>query len=165
MNVKVKIDWDKALPLIVIGIAGLIFLGTIIALIAGKRPGLAYRKSDPVNAEQIKGSGPEQMQFKEFGTLRTRLLPEEGSKEAGSVLLVTPWLSYDTTDSAFYEELVSKKNMFSSYILEFFSDKSKNALLSIGEKEIKRLLLERFNSQLTLGKLNAIYFDDYIFLD
>ena len=42
---------------------------------------------------------------------------------------------------------------------------AKNALLSIGEKEIKRLLLERFNSQLTLGKLNAIYFDDYIFLD
>lgn len=165
MNAKVKIDWNKLLPLIAVGIAGLIILGTIAALIAGKRPGIAYRKSDPSSAERIKGSGPERMQFKEFGTLRTRLLPEEGSKEAGSVLLVTPWLSYDSDDSAFYEELVSKKNMFSSYILEFFSAKSKNELLSIGEKEVKRQLLERFNGQLTLGKLEAIYFDDYIFLD
>lgn len=165
MNVKVKIDWNKALPLIAAGIAALIVLGTIAALIAGKRPGIAYRKSDPANAEQIKGASPEQTQFKEFGSLRIRLLPKEGSKEAGSVLLVTPWLSYDNGDSAFYEELVSKRNMFASYILEFFSSKSKDALLSTGEKEIKRLLLERFNGQLTLGKLNAIYFDDYMFLD
>jgi flagellar basal body-associated protein FliL len=55
--------------------------------------------------------------------------------------------------------------MFASYILEFFSTKSKNALLSAGEKEVKRLLLERLNSQLSLGQVAAIYFDDYIFLD
>ena len=165
MNVKVKVDWNKALPLAAAAIAALIVLGTIAALIAGKRPGLAYRKSDPASAAQIKGAGQNQTQFKEFGTLRTRLLPQEGSKEAGSVLLVTPWLSYESDDSAFYEELLSKKNMFASYILEFFSAKTKNQLLSIGEKEIKRLLLERFNSQLSLGKLSAIYFDDYIFLD
>lgn len=164
MKVQVKVDWNKALPLAAAAIAALIVLGTIAALIAGKRPGLAYRKSDSASAAQIK-SGQKQMQFKEFGTLRTRLLPQEGSEEAGSVLLVTPWLSYENDDSAFYEELISKKNLFSSYILEFFSTKTKNQLLSIGEKEIKRLLLERFNSQLSLGKLSAIYFDDYIFLD
>lgn len=164
MKVQVKVDWNKALPLAAAAIAALIVLGTIAALIAGKRPGMAYRKSDPASAAQIK-SGQKQMQFKEFGTLRTRLLPQEGSEEAGSVLLVTPWLSYENDDSAFYEELISKKNLFSSYILEFFSTKTKNQLLSIGEKEIKRLLLERFNSQLSLGKLSAIYFDDYIFLD
>ncbi|MBO7122105.1 MAG: hypothetical protein J6V90_02340 [Treponema sp.] len=165
MSVKIKVDWNKLLPLLAASIAALILLVTIIALIAGKRPGIAYRKSDPHSAEQIKGASQEQMQFKEFGTLRTRLLPDEGSKEAGSVLLVTPWLSYQNDDSAFYEELLSKKNMFASYILEFFSTKTKNALLSAGEKEIKRILLERLNSQLSLGKVDAIYFDDYIFLD
>ncbi|MBR5965876.1 MAG: hypothetical protein IK015_07165 [Treponema sp.] len=165
MSLKIKVDWNKLLPLLAAGVAALIVLGTIIALIAGKRPGIAYRKSDPRGAEQIKGAGQEQMQFKEFGTLRTRLLANEGSKEAGSVLLVTPWLSYQNDDSAFYEELVSKKNLFASYMLEFFSTKSKNQLLSTGEKEVKRLLLERMNSQLSLGKLDAIYFDDYIFLD
>lgn len=164
MSVKIKVDLNKLLPILAASIAALILLGTIIALIAGKRPGIAYRKSDPRSAEQIKGA-QKQMQFKEFGTLRTRLLPNEGSKEAGSVLLVTPWLSYQNDDSAFYEELLSKKNMFASYILEFFSTKTKNALLSAGEKEIKRLLLERLNSQLSLGKVDAIYFDDYIFLD
>ncbi|MBO4547079.1 MAG: hypothetical protein J5700_05830 [Treponema sp.] len=134
MSLKIKVDWNKLLPLLAAGVAALIVLGTIIALIAGKRPGIAYRKSDPSGAEQIKGAGQEQMQFKEFGTLRTRLLANEGSKEAGSVLLVTPWLSYQNDDSAFYEELVSKKNLFASYMLEFFSTKSNNQLLSTGEK-------------------------------
>ena len=164
MSQKAKINLDKLLPLVAAGIAAAIILGTIAAFAAGKRPGVAYRRSDPQNAEEIK-NGAEQTQFKEFGTLRARLLPNEGTKEAGSVLLLTPWLSYESTDSAFYEELASKKKMFSAYFLEFFSSRSKNALLSIGEKEIKKRLLEKFNSQLSLGKISAIYFDDYIFLD
>jgi len=85
MSVKVNINWNKALPLLAIAIAGLIVLGTIIALIAGKRPGIAYRKSDPHSAEQIKGAAQEQMQFKEFGTLRTRLLPEEVKSSLPSI--------------------------------------------------------------------------------
>ncbi len=165
MNGWKKIDANKILCITAASIAALIVLGSAIAFAAGKRPGIAYRRSDPNEAVQIQGGARRQTQFKEFGTLRTRLLPNEGSKEAGSVLLVTPWLSYENDDSAFYEELLSKKNMFASYILEFFSTKSKNALLSTGEKEVKRLLLERLNSQLSLGKVAAIYFDDYIFLD
>ncbi len=165
MSPKVKIDLNKILPLVAAGIAAAIILGTIIAFASGKRPGVAYRRSDPQSAQEIKGNAGEQTQFKEFGTLRARLLPNEGTKEDGSILLLTPWLSYESTDSAFYEELVSKKKMFSAYFLEFFSSRTKNALLSIGEKEIKRLLLEKFNSQLSLGKISAIYFDDYIFLD
>lgn len=165
MSQKVKLNWDKVLLLATILLAALIILGTIAAFIAGKRPGMAYRKSDPQTVEELKGPQKKQKQFKEFGTLRSRLLSEEGSKEAGPVLVVTPWLSYENDDSAFYEELVAKKKLFESYILEFFSSKTKNALLSIGEKEAKKQLLERFNQQLSLGKINAIYFDDYIFLD
>lgn len=165
MSAKFKFDINKALPITAIAIAAVIALGTVAALIAGKRPGLAYRKSDPRDVEQIKGVLAEQKQFKEFGSLRIRLLPNEGSDEIGAVLLVTPWLAYDSADTAFYEELVAKKKLFSAYFQEFFSTKSKNALLSIGEKEIKRRLLERINGQLSLGKIAALYFDDYIFLD
>ena len=165
MNERFKAAFDKALPIFAVALAAVILLGTIAAFAAGKRPGVAYRKSDPQSAAQIKGAGLERTQFKEFGTLRARLLPNEGTKEPGAVLLVTPWLSYESADSAFYEELVSKKKMFAAYFLEFFSSRSKNALLSIGEKEVKKQLLERFNSQLSLGKISAIYFDDYIFLD
>ena len=140
-------------------------LGTAAAFIAGKRPGGAYRKSDPKSVLEISGESGAQSEFKEFGTLRIRLMPEKGSNAPGALLVVTPWLSYGSSDSAFYEELVAKKKMFSSYIMEYFSEKTKNALLSIGEKQAKKDLLQRMNSQLSLGKLQAIYFDDYMFLD
>ncbi len=168
MKSKIQIDFEKILPLVALALAAIIVLGTAAAFLAGKRPGTAYRKSDPQSVAEINGGAADKKQFKEFGTLRVRLLPDEGSKgggDKGAVLTVTPWLSYESDDSAFYEELVAKKKIFSSYILEFFSTRSKNALLSIGEKEIKRLLLERFNSQLAFGKLTAIYFDQYLFLD
>lgn len=159
------IDINKILPIAAVALAGIIFLGTVAAIIAGKRPGKDFRRGDPSGVSDIRGGAQGQKEFKEFGTLRIRLLPDENSTEPAAVLVVTPWLSYDGGDSAFYEELVAKKRLFSSYIMEFFSTKSKNALLSAGEKEAKRALLERMNGQLSLGKISALYFDDYIFLD
>ena len=168
MKSKIQIDFEKILPLAALALAAVIVLGTAAAFLAGKRPGTAYRKSDPQSVAEIKGFSSEQKEFKEFGTFRCRLLPEKGSKsggEEGAILVVTPWLSYESKDSAFYEELVSKKKIFSSCVTQFFSSRTKNELLSIGEKEIKRRLLEQFNERLSLGKASAIYFDDYIFLD
>ncbi len=167
MNSRFKFDLNKALPAAAVILAAIILLGTVAALLAGKRPGKDFRKSDPASAAQIGGGSQtgKQSEFKEFGTLRVRLAPEQGSSEPGAVLVVTPWLAYESNDSAFYEELVSKKKIFSSYILECFSGKTKNALLSIGEKEVKKNLLDRMNAALSLGKIGAIYFDDYMFLD
>ncbi len=123
------------------------------------------RRSDPASVEQIKGADDNLSAFKEFTTLRIITMPNEDSQGNASILVVTPWLSYEGSDSAFYEELVSRKRLFTSFFVEYFSSRSKNALLSIGEKNIKRELLDKFNSELRLGQLSAIYFDDYIFLD
>ena len=165
MNGRLKIDANKALLIAAASLASLIILGTIAALAAGKRPGADYRRGDPAAVSEIKGAAAGQKEFKEFGTLRIRLLPDENSKEPAAVLVVTPWFAYDAGDSAFYEELTAKKRLFASYIMEWFSTKTKSALLSAGEKEAKRALLERMNGQLSLGKISALYFDDYIFLD
>lgn len=165
MDGRGVIDINKALKLAAAALAAAIVLGTIAALAAGKRPGADWRKSDPQSLSQLDGGQNAQSEFKEFETFRIRLLPDENSGQAGSVLTLTPWLSYTQSGSAFYEELVAKKRLFSSYIMEYFSTKTKNALLSIGEKKVKQALLERFNGQLSLGKIDAIYFDDYIFLD
>ena len=136
------IDINKILPIAAVALAGIIFLGTVAAIIAGKRPGKDFRRGDPSGVSDIRGGAQGQKEFKEFGTLRIRLLPDENSTEPAAVLVVTPWLSYDGGDSAFYEELVAKKRLFSSYIMEFFSTKSKNALLSAGEKEAKKPLMK-----------------------
>lgn len=162
---KTRIKTNAILTAIIIALCALIFISSIVALIAGKRPGMNLRRSDPASVEQIKGAGDNLNEFKEFGTLRINTMPNEDSQENYSVLVVTPWLSYEGSDSAFYEELVSRKRLFTSFFVEYFSSRSKNALLSIGEKKIKQELLDKFNLELHLGQLSAIYFDDYIFLD
>lgn len=162
---KTRIETNTILVAIIIVLGALIFISSIVVLIAGKRPGMNLRRSDPAGVEQIKGAGENLNEFKEFGTLRISTMPNEDSQESRSVLVVTPWLSYEENGSAFYEELVSRKRLFTSFFVEYFSSHSKNALLSIGEKNVKQELLTKFNSELRLGQLSAIYFDDYIFLD
>jgi len=162
---KSRIETNTILTAIVIALCALIFISSVIAIIAGKRPGMNLRRSDPASVEQIKGADDNLSAFKEFTTLRIITMPNEDSQGNASILVVTPWLSYEGSDSAFYEELVSRKRLFTSFFVEYFSSRSKNALLSIGEKNIKQELLDKFNSELRLGQLSAIYFDDYIFLD
>lgn len=162
---KSRIETNTILTAIVIALCALIFISSVIAIIAGKRPGMNLRRSDPASVEQIKGADDNLSAFKEFTTLRIITMPNEDSQGNASILVVTPWLSYEGGDSAFYEELVSRKRLFTSFFVEYFSSRSKNALLSIGEKNIKQELLDKFNSELRLGQLSAIYFDDYIFLD
>ncbi|MDE7290643.1 MAG: hypothetical protein K2N58_01210 [Treponemataceae bacterium] len=162
---KTRIETNAILMAIIIALCALIFISSIVAFIAGKRPGMNLRRNDPKGVEQIKGASDALNEFKEFGTLRITTMPNEDSQENSSVLVVTPWLSYEGNDSAFYEELVSRKRLFTSFFVEYFSSRSKNALLSIGEKNIKQELLDKFNLELRLGQLSAIYFDDYIFLD
>lgn len=164
---KIKFEANMILVAAIVALSALIFLASVAAFVLGKRPGMNLRKSDPAGVEQIKGADKNLKAFKEFGTLRIIAMPDESDAENknGAVLVVTPWLSYEGDDSAFYEELVSRKRLFTSFFVEYFSSKTKNALLSIGEKKIKEELLDLFNSELRLGELSALYFDDYIFLD
>ena len=142
---KSRIETNTILTAIVIALCALIFISSVIAIIAGKRPGMNLRRSDPASVEQIKGADDNLSAFKEFTTLRIITMPNEDSQGNASILVVTPWLSYEGSDSAFYEELVSRKRLFTSFFVEYFSSRSKNALLSIGEKNIKQELLDKFN--------------------
>lgn len=164
---KIKFEANMILATAIVVLGALIFFASVAAFVMGKRPGMNLRKSDPADVAQIKGARENLKAFKEFGTLRIISMPDESDAENknGAVLVITPWLSYEDGDSAFYEELVSRKRLFTSFFIEYFSSKTKNALLSIGEKKIKEELLDMFNSELHLGELNALYFDDYIFLD
>ena len=164
---NIKFEANIILVTAIVALSALIFFASVIAFVTGKRPGMNLRKNDPSGVEQIRGADEKLKAFKEFGTLRIIAMPDEQDEEGknGAVLVLTPWLSYEDSDSAFYEELVSRKGLFTSFFIEYFSRKTKNALLSIGEKKIKEELLELFNSELHLGEISAIYFDDYIFLD
>ena len=155
---------NEILVYVLCGLGALILFCTLTAFLAGKASFKTYRRSDP---QSVKNNSKDNTvsEFKEFGTLRAVTKPEKEEFSNGANLVVTPWFSYTNTDSAFYEELVQKKKSISTLMLNYFASKTQKQLFSDGEKKVKEDIKNMINEQLVLGKIQAVYFDDYIFLD
>ena len=63
------------------------------------------------------------------------------------------------------EELYRKEKQFVSIIQEYYASRTKNQLRSIDEEKIKSDLKKSINENLVLGKINDIYFDEYLFFE
>ncbi|MBQ0161955.1 MAG: flagellar basal body-associated FliL family protein [Treponema sp.] len=160
-----KISLDKILIYIIAGLGALTLFCTVTTFLAGKASFNTYRKGDPQDISEIKTKDSvEILEFK-FGTLRALTAPEKKEFSNGTNLVVTPWLTYTSKDSAFYEELVQKKQTLTNIFMNYFATRTQKELFTLGEKKIKAELLELINDELILGKIEAVYFDDYIFLD
>ncbi|QTQ15685.1 flagellar basal body-associated FliL family protein [Treponema parvum] len=156
-----QISLNKILALISVAIAGAIIIITALSFASGKAsPGQDMRKADPAPESVAK----EYAAFTELGRLRSFSKPQSG-KDRGSPVIITPWISYPAGDRIFYEELIQKARKIRSVITDYFSKYTKEELLAMGEKEIKTELERRINAELVLGKIKAVYFSEYIFLD
>ena len=85
--------------------------------------------------------------------------------EQKSVIVLVPWFEYDGNDKAFYEELDRKHMSLKNLLTTYFATRTKEELLSLGEDKIKSELKAQVNDTLVLGKISAVYFNDYIFFD
>lgn len=90
---------------------------------------------------------------------------EKNIENLGTVLLITPWISYSSSDTIFFEEISRKKPMLCGIFQNYFSQFSKKELLSQSENTIEENITNQINSHLSLGKIQGIYFTDYIFLE
>ncbi len=103
-----------------------------------------------------------------LGTIRCITAPDATAAEedqVGTVVVVTPWLSYPEGDTIFYEELARKRMVISSVFTTYFSTRTKTQLLSTTEDKIKSELVDQINEQMSLGKISQIYFTDYIYVE
>lgn len=151
---------NKILLLVIAGILLFIIAVSAIALCAKNvQPGAGLRREDP-NPKSISSS---KTAFNEIGQIR--VFTKEDANQQRSVIVLIPWFEYDGTDTAFYEELdrkhLSLKNLFTAY----FQNHTRTELLNLGEDKIKAELKSQVNETLVLGKISAIYFNDYLFLD
>lgn len=98
--------------------------------------------------------------FSRLGTLRCIT-----ADEPPSVLVVTPLFLYTKDDSAFYEELYRKTAELKAIVNAYVASQTKGSLLVTGEEIVKERILRQFNELLVLGKIETLFFNDYIFLD
>ena len=116
-----------------------------------------YRKVDnPVNLQK----SVDYSVFSDFGRLRTST-----ADNPQIPVVVLPFISYKTENSFLYEELCQKQRKIRTIILQFFTQKTQNELFSMGEEIVKSELLKMINEELTMGKIEALYFEEYIFLE
>lgn len=162
---------DKILSIIVIILLITIFAGTVFALLKNKK---SFQKQKQLisQGKAVSLMAPKndnQFSYFNLGSLRVLTKPENNSlqetQNMGTVLLVTPWISYPSDDTIFFEEISRKKTVIAGIIQDYFSDYSKLELLTQTEVKIEENLIKEINNHLSLGKIQQIYFTDYIFLD
>lgn len=164
-----------------------IILALVIVLIIGTITGLVKKNespSDEVLLQQGKAinlSAPANTDFVayyEIGSIRIVITKNSNNEDASQialtdqndlentcVLVVNPWVSYAEGDTVFYEEIARKRGVIKGICTTYFSERSKDHLLSITETKVEQELMELINAQLSLGKIQDLYFTDYIFLE
>ena len=140
-----------ALAASICALTGILFLtGRIPARRAPPPPAL------PLTAEQDAA-------FTGLGILRARTAAE-ADREAGTMVILRPWFSYSDDGKDFYEELSRKSAAIKEAILSYFLLHTESELHALGEEAIKTELTELINGQLVLGRIDSLYFSEYIFL-
>jgi flagellar FliL protein len=164
---------EKILLLAAAALFAVIALGTLVSFAAKKaRPGAHLRRFEPRPAEaQTTQSGNNRLAdggkalaYTGLGQIRIPVKNREGEEDA-PLVLVSPWFLYPADDAPFYEELSAKSRKLKLLFSEYFSRRTLDDLLSRGETDIKADLLALINSELTMGTISALFFDEYVFFD
>ena len=153
---------------VIAGIMVILLTGTIVALVRNRNvPGAAYRKADPSPQKVINMSAKKDGKvaaYTALGEIRA-ITKAQGNDSMGVTLVVSPWFAYPDGDSVLFEELSQKDRQFKSIIGTYFSTYTVKELHYKGEKRVKEEILALINDQLVLGKITAVYFDSYVFLE
>ena len=173
MSSNNKIKLNTVLYSIIIALVIVLIIGTITGFVKKNespsdevllQQGKAINLSAPANTDFVA--------YYEIGSIRI-VTTKKSNNEVNSqndlentcVLVVNPWVSYAEGDTVFYEEIARKRGVIKGICTTYFSERSKEYLLSITETKVEQELMELINAHLSLGKIQDLYFTDYIFLE
>ncbi|MBP5156830.1 MAG: flagellar basal body-associated FliL family protein [Treponema sp.] len=158
---------NRLLLLILIAMLITFVGGTAIALAKnGGELSVKYRKSDPTPKQVVNSSLKTKQSvsaYTELGQIRT--VTKGTGNDAGTLLVVSPWFSYPSSDIQLYEELAQKEKQEKSIIIGYFSSYTKEELMAMGEQRVKEGIREKINEQMVMGQISSVYFDDYMFFE
>ncbi|MCL2180825.1 MAG: flagellar basal body protein FliL [Treponema sp.] len=79
------------------------------------------------------------------------------------VVILSVTFPYSANDTAFTEELASKVDDFRLITSDYFTSLPADA--QIDEDAAKRAILRRYNENLRLGRIEAVYFSDFLIIE
>jgi flagellar basal body-associated protein FliL len=134
----------------------LLLIGTIIGLVRSSNSEPLFALKKIVSAERTM---PEDIRV--YSGLERLRIPLSNS----SILILSVSFPYSAKDATFTEELAAKIGEFKSIITEYFSSLTVEGANQIDEETAKQEILKRFNANLRLGRIDALYFNDMTIID
>ena len=134
----------------------LVFLGLVF--IFGTIYGVFFQKRSLENKQvEILGKSGEEHIFTGIGRIR---IPTRDPQPG--ILIVSVSFVYYPEDKFFSEELALRIGDFRNIIMNYFGSFSIAELQQLSEESNKTELLRRFNATLRLGKIETLYFSDFL---
>jgi flagellar basal body-associated protein FliL len=96
--------------------------------------------------------------FTGIGTLRAQL-------SGGATLIISVSFPYNGADRVFLEELAANVQKFRAQTLDYFAALTPNDPVLSDETALKQALLERYNALLHLGRIDTLYFTNFMLVD
>lgn len=159
---KSRVSVNSALYMVLFTLLAVILIGTLVVFATrNANPGKNLRQSDPVPQTLAEGFSS----FTEIGQIRAATAVSSTDGEGQATVIVQPWFSYENNDTAFHEELFGKRRKIRSIITDYFSTHTYQQLRKNGEGIVKAEILSAVNKELVMGKISAIYFEEYLFLE
>lgn len=124
----------------------------------GGRSLFSLRSRDPAADDVVRGdaSGNTAV-FTELGTLRAKTADEHTA-----TVVVSVYFPYPANDLAFEEEITGKSRSIRRVVLEWFATRTLEEIDSMGEQGVKKALLGEINGLFVLGRIETLYFGDYM---
>ena len=132
----------------------IILMGTCLVFFSGKLSSAASAKKTEV-IELPAG----------FSTFQLGTIRVSTADNPPVPVVVSPYFPYNQEDSQFFEELCSKETSLKRIFPLYFSKFTKEQLQKKGEAVLKQELIYLLNDKLVLGKIEDLYFSEYIFFD
>ena len=154
---------NKMLSIILLALFAVILFMTITAFISVKTKSKKNLQNSKSSFEVSESKDDTLKVFAGLGRIRCSLKPE-GDTDVRCPVVISPWFNYDKNDIQFYEELSKKAPLFKSLISSYFANGTKTHFQKIGEEQVKKEILSILNEHLVLGKIDELFFSEYIFL-
>jgi flagellar basal body-associated protein FliL len=151
---------DKALVIIVLFLVFIIAATTAWALLFREDPD---RGETNETSETAANRGVVEQNFAGIGRLRA-VLKKEQDKD-GATVIIRVVFPYNAADRAFTEELVKNTGDFREMIAAYFAGLAASDPRLRDEAVIKTELLERLNARLRLGKIDRLFFSEFLIIE
>ena len=136
--------------------AVVLLTGTIFGLVRSSdaAPLFTLRNNRP-------GQAAQQDDIRVFAGLGRLRIPLSNS----TTLILTITFPYPANDISFSEELAAKLGDLKAAATGYFSALPEADIIQINEDIAKQEILKRFNANLRLGRISALYFGDMLVID